>query len=90
MNGKLTLPQLIQIGLTWKGTTSYLGWAGVSPNLDPALRGPSAYIFGHRYLRLNRRQEALALFRTALADAPPGSSLRRLAQAELDRLKANP
>jgi tetratricopeptide (TPR) repeat protein len=88
VNRRLSLPQLIQIGLSWKGTTNFLGWAGVAPGLDPALRGPLAYLLGHRYLRLSRPADAATFFRTALADAPPDSPLRRLAQAELERLKA--
>jgi hypothetical protein len=57
--------------------------------LDRSRRGPLAYVLGHRYLRIFKKQgAAVSFFRTALADAPPGSPLKRLAQAELNRLKA--
>src|SRR3712207_9540606 len=36
------------------GSTNFLGWGALSPTLEPALRGPFAYVFGHRYLRLNK------------------------------------
>ncbi len=58
------------------------------------MRGPVAYIFGHRYMRLKsadgkvRRDDALLLFRTAQKDAPAGSALERLVQQELKRLES--
>ena len=84
----LSMPQLLQLGLTWKGTTSFLGWAGLSPTVKPELRGEMAYFLGHRYLRLGRPTEAVSFFETALGDAPADSALRKLAKAELDRLIA--
>jgi hypothetical protein len=74
------------MGLAWKGITNVLGWAGVAPTLPPDLRGALAYVLGHRYLRLGRPEDAAGLFRTAVADAPAGSPLRKLAEAELQRL----
>ena len=71
----------------WKGEAGQFGWSGATAGMDPALRGPLAYLGGKRLSHLGRPKEsALALFRTALNDAPPDSRLRRLAQAELDRL----
>jgi hypothetical protein len=84
---KLSQAQLFQLALAWKGTRNFLGWGGLAPTLTPEVRGPLAYAMGHRYLRLNRPTDAPDFFRTALNDAPPSSPLRRLAQAELDRLK---
>jgi hypothetical protein len=84
--GKVSQPQMLGLVLSWKGTTGILGWSGVAPSLDPALRGPVAYVLGMRYLRLNRPQDAAAFFRTATSDAPPTTPLHRLAQAELARL----
>jgi hypothetical protein len=85
--GKLTQAQLFQLALTWgKGTVNSFGWAGVAPKLEPALRGPLAYIFGYRYVKLGRRDDALMFFRTALQDAPANSALQRLARQEIDRL----
>ena len=86
--GKLGLPQAAQAALTWRGSTNLLGWKGLALTLEPRLRGPAAYLFGYRYLRLKRPDDAGMFFRSALADAPPGSPLARLASAELDRLKA--
>jgi tetratricopeptide (TPR) repeat protein len=88
LGGKLTKTQLVQLLLTWKGTMDFFGWRSLAPTLAPALRGPVAYVVGHRYLRLERPRDAATLFQTALADAPPDSPLHRLAQAELDRLPA--
>ena len=88
LGGKLGKTQFLQLLLTWKGTMDFFGWRSLAPTLSPALRGPLAYVVGQPYLRLNRPQDAATLFRTALADAPPDSPLRRLAQAELDRLPA--
>jgi WD40 repeat protein len=85
---KLSTAQFFQLALAWKGTSNFLGWAGLAPGLAPSLRGPLAYVMGHRYVRLKRDPEASGLFRTARDDTPPGSVLHRLAQAELDRLKA--
>jgi tetratricopeptide (TPR) repeat protein len=84
--GSISKPQLLQLGFTWKGFTNFVGWAGVASRLDPQLRGPVAYVVGHRYLRMNRQDDALRFFRTARDDAPDGSPLKILAQAELDRL----
>ncbi len=88
MAGKFATPQVVSLGLTWKGTTNFLGWGGLAPALAPNLRGPLAYVMGQRYLRiLNKRNEAEMFFRIALKDAPADSALRRLSQTELDRLK---
>jgi WD40 repeat protein/tetratricopeptide (TPR) repeat protein len=87
MEEKVLMPQLVGIGLTWKGTTNFLGWGGVSLTLDPSVRGPLAYVLGHRYLRLDKPAEALTFFETAARDAPADSTLRRLAEAEVARLK---
>jgi tRNA A-37 threonylcarbamoyl transferase component Bud32 len=87
-DGKVGTAQALQLGLAWKkGITGLLGWASVAPSLPAEVRGPLAYAFGHRLLRLKMPREAEDLFRSALADAPRDSPLRRLAQAELDRLK---
>ncbi len=92
LQGKLSQFQLLQLVLAWKGQTGIVGWKGAAPQLDPVVRGPLAYILGHRYLRLNtadgtpRRDDARMFFRTALQDAPAGSSLRTLADQELQRL----
>lgn len=85
---KLAKSQCLQLGLTWKGTTNVLGWAGVATTLDPSKRGPFAYVFGHRYRRLNNPKQAAEFFRIALKDAPKDSLLAKLAEAELRILTA--
>lgn len=84
--------QLLYLASTWKGITGHFGWQDVTPTLESKVRGPIAYVMGHRYLHhLKRPGEAVMFFQTALKDARPESPLEKLAQAELDRLapKAN-
>jgi hypothetical protein len=77
----------VQMAFAWKGTTNFLGWGGLAPSLDPGLRGPLAYVLGHRYQRLGRTESVAEFFRTAQRDAAAGSVLSKLAQAELKRLE---
>lgn len=85
--GKIKDGHLLAIGSAWKGLNiPGFGWDAVASGLEPSVRGPMAYIAGQRYLRLKKPQEAAQFFRAALADAPPDSSLRRLAQAELNQV----
>src|SRR5262249_54445332 len=81
--GKVAQSHMVQLGLTWKGTTNFLGWGGVSPSLAPSLRGPLAYVMGHRFRRLGQAKQAAEFFRIAVSDAPSDSTLRALAQTEL-------
>ena len=88
MAEKLSGGQLLGLMLTWKGTTEFLGWGTVAPSLDPALRGPLAYVLGHRYeLRLKQPAAALRFFETAQRDAPANSMLKRLAETEAEPAK---
>ena len=84
--GKLDKLKILQLLWAWKGTVNFMGWGGLSPKLEPGLRGPFAYVMGHRYLQLKQPDNAKACFRTALGDAPPNSTLARLARDELARL----
>jgi tetratricopeptide (TPR) repeat protein len=84
---KLGKAQLLQLGLTWKGTTNFLGWAGVAPKLDPKLRGPLAYVMGHRFLVLEKPGEAEMFFQTAVKDGKDDALLKRLGEVELMQLK---
>jgi hypothetical protein len=43
-------------------------------------------MFGHRLLGKNQKEDATAMFKTELDDAPDGSDLEDLAQDEIDRL----
>ena len=74
---------MLQLALSWKGTTNFLGWGGLAPKLEPSLRGPIALVLGHQYRRLNKPADSLAAFKIAAADAPEGSTLRKLAQAAI-------
>jgi len=79
--GELSKPQMLQLALSWKGTTNFLGWGGLAPKLEPSLRGPIALVLGHQYRRLNKPADSLAAFKIAAADArrvrPSASSRRR-------------
>ncbi len=84
--GELRHEQVVQILAAWGGASGGFAWAGMAPRLSPSLRGRLAYVLGHRHLRLKRSADAVQYFRTAVADAPGGSALSRLAAAELKRL----
>jgi len=86
--GAIDAQRILRLGLAWKGMT--VAWNWVASGLDPELRGPTAYVMGHRYMRLKRPDDAAVFFQTAVHDAPRGSSLQSLAQAELDRLGPAP
>jgi len=86
VEGKLNVFQLSQLALAWKGTSGMLGWGSVAAMLDKDFRGPAAYMLAHRYLKLGRPQEAAGFLRTAVADSPGGSVLRRLAERRLNAI----
>ncbi|MCC6418717.1 MAG: protein kinase [Gemmataceae bacterium] len=66
------------------GPANPLGWKALAANLQPKVRGPLAYVLGHRYLTyLNRPDDAAGFFTAALTDAPAGSPLERLARTGL-------
>jgi serine/threonine-protein kinase len=88
VSGRITEAQLFQMALVWTGTTAFLAWESFAPMLDPSVRGPLAYVLGHRSLRLAKPKAAVELFGTALKNAPANSVLWRLNQDELDRLRA--
>jgi len=88
--GKLTMPLVLKLALTWKGLSDSQGWEGVAPALAPELRGPLAYIFGIRHRRLkNHEQSAAKFFDEARKCAKPDSALGRLLQSELEGGKDN-
>ena len=74
--------------MTWKGNAGMLGWAGASPGLDPTFRGPAAWLFGHRFLRLGQPEQARAFFAVAAKETAADSSWHQAAAAELARLPA--
>ena len=81
------VPQAVQIMLTWKGANNIFGWKGIAPSLNASMRGPAAYVFGHRFIRLGKPDDAREFFAMALADAPEESRLKELAQAQLQQLR---
>ena len=81
-DGQISIAQIAQLIISWKGTTNFLGWGGVAPSLDPPLRSGVAYILAHRFLGQGNPSGALAFYDTVLKDAPPGSNLATLAAAE--------
>jgi WD40 repeat protein len=83
---RLTEVQLAQIALTWSEGSPGFAWAALVKQLQPELRGPLAYFLAHRCRHLKKSGEE-GLFKQAVADAPPSSSLKRLAEAELKRGK---
>jgi len=83
--GRLTASQVLPLALTWKGVSGTFGWAGIEGKLSPAIRGPFAYVFGHRYLRLKQEDQARRFFQTARDQAGDNALLRRLAEDELRR-----
>ena len=83
-SGKFNGTQLLEMALTWRGVTNFAGWDGLKPTLDPSLRGPLAYVMGHRLLVKQLPAEAQKLFADALADAPADSPLAELARFEVE------
>jgi hypothetical protein len=82
--GKISEEHVLMLGITFKGSTFV--WDSVAKKLEPELRGRIAHLLGHRYLRINQAKQAAVFFETALRDAPPGSTVHRLAQVELAKL----
>jgi len=86
--GHISVSQVLQLGLTWKGTTSAFGWGGVQGSLEPDLRGPLAYVLGHRYRRLGKSDQAINFFQVAEQDAPADSLVHRRAREEVANLQS--
>ena len=83
--GEVGMAEILQLVLTWKGTTNALGWAGVAPKLAKPLRAQAAYFAGVRYQRLKRLQESEHFWKSGLVDAEHGSDIARLLQGEANR-----
>ena len=79
------------LAMAWKGNLLGFGWTSVREKVKdrPELRGVLSYMLAHRMLRLGKPQEAAKLFPAAVAEnTPKDSLLRRLAQQDLNLLKA--
>ena len=87
---KFTERQLILMISAWRGTSNFLGWAGLESSLKdrPELRGKIAYVYARRFLVLKNQDFARRLFQLCLSDSPAQSPFRKLAQEQLDRLQA--
>ncbi len=85
---RITSAQAVQLGLAWKGTSGFLGWGGVAPQLERELRAQLAYIMGHRYIRLGQTSQAAKFFETSQRDAPADSLTAQLAAKAGQLLKA--
>jgi len=86
IEGTLRSAQLLPLAVTWKGNPGFLGWKTVEATLPVEYRGHVAYIFGLRYLKLQKAEEARKFFQTTLRDAAPDSLFSRLAARELATL----
>ncbi len=85
-NGTLKRSDLMALGGAW---ILGFGWEKLDKDVlrsQPHLRGPLAYLLGHRWGKNAAR--AATYFTIARDSQPDNAVLRRLAQAELDRLKA--
>jgi tetratricopeptide (TPR) repeat protein/tRNA A-37 threonylcarbamoyl transferase component Bud32 len=87
---KLAAAQMLPLGLAWKGTAGLLGWGALEPSLPAEARGPVAYAFGLRYVKLGQPADARKLFRVAAANAAKDSPVARLAGEELAKLDPKP
>ena len=87
-DGTFTSAQLVQFGLTWKGSFGFLGWGALAPTLPPELRASSAYIMGHRALRLNQPGPATDLLKLAASLRESNPKVAERATADLKLLAA--
>jgi tetratricopeptide (TPR) repeat protein len=92
LSRKINESHVLALALLFKGNNAsvpLLGWQALSSVMQPRLRGPVAYVFGQRYLRMKRTPEAKHFFRVALEDAHRTGEgrLELLAQAGLDRFE---
>jgi hypothetical protein len=80
--GRFTEAHALTALIAFNGNFGPLGWEGLYKAVDPPLRGPLAYVFSHRFRRLNKPAEADALLRLAREQAAPDSRLRALLDEE--------
>ena len=66
----------------WLGHTQLMGWKMIEQRWPPVLRGPLAYVFSHRFARLNQTAEALALTRLAIEEVPAEHPLHNAIEHE--------
>ena len=85
--GRAGLAKCANMWIGGLGAIGSFGWGGLKPLVPKDTVGSVAYVLGHRYVRLNRGMDAMQFFQTAVDSEEEGSTVRRLAQRELQRLK---
>jgi tetratricopeptide (TPR) repeat protein len=83
---KLNVAHLAQFIATYTGVTGRLGWAGLSPALRPNTIPGVAFIMGHRYRVLKRREDARMFFQIVIEKAPVHSPLKKWASKAIGRI----
>jgi WD40 repeat protein/tetratricopeptide (TPR) repeat protein len=89
LDGTFTSAQLVQFGLSWIGSFGLLGWGALAPTLPAELRASSAYIMGHRALRLNQPNPAANLLKLAAGLREANGKVADRAAADLKLLNDN-
>ncbi len=89
VSGSLKSGQVVQFGVTWKGSFGLLGWKTLAPTLDEPTRALSAVVLAQRALRLNQPGPANELLKlaTKLKSAHEGAA--QVAESDLKLLEAN-
>ena len=64
-DGSIQMGQVVQLALTWKGQSGFIGWGAVGPTLDPKVRAGFAYTFAHRYIAMGNKDQAIKFLETA-------------------------
>ncbi|MCX6909541.1 MAG: hypothetical protein NTY01_16070 [Verrucomicrobia bacterium] len=88
---QLSSEQCMSFAIAWKGITNIFGWESLQSDLTPALRGPMAFVMGHRYIKLGKKEDAISFFHTAKNDAaqiPDGNALVKAADDAMKKLSA--
>ncbi len=85
LKGKLSKTQIVTSSLLWSGNTLLASLD--SARFSPAIRPSAAYILGFRYRKLNKLDQSLRFFETALKEAPEGSVVKKLAAAEMEAMR---
>lgn len=88
VDGTLAMSKMLPLALTWKGNTSIFGWDSVASSIRPEMRAQFAYVLAHRFLHLGRPNDAMKFFKIIQKDGVPGSSLMKLAKAEMELLES--
>ncbi|QDT11699.1 serine/threonine-protein kinase [Planctomycetes bacterium K23_9] len=88
IDNSLSMAQAMQLGLTWKGTTNFLGWSGVNQTLDDSLRARLAYVMGHRMIGKGDLASAKTFFDESQSLEGADPQTRQLAAKSLELLEA--